>query len=618
MPSATRKRLRNVPTVERVTTPTATCRIALISRAAAHTTPLFWLRAASAAGASSADAFLVHLGRRITTALRSLAEAAEAARAELSESRATLHAAIDARCDELTARVNSAEAIKATALECELIAVDAALERWRSESGDVRETISSLSDADLELQHATLASRLDAMDALLQALPTVVVEPPVVGIIADTPATLAAIAGFGRVIAPIPINAADLNCSGPPVGSCVHAGDTLCLRLSLGARHADQSAEELDVSLGMLANATWVQAKSGIEPRWQSLQATVEHIATDRCLVVSLQVPSSYTHGASISICALCEMGQPPMLQSLSVPMYRGITAPLRTEPACVWCTPCISPLGLLYCPVRDKQPSDVLVFGCDGTELSSIPISRLGFSFGTYCLCAAYVHGSAPSLLLSESDADTSRLVAIDPSSHAVFWRSAVVHHGGAENAELTVLLPLGVVVVCCGDTLFALRLSDGVRVGRCGGLGTHDSLVSADPVTGTVFGSAVSDVSGLNEIHAWSFAPDGLGIQITPDGPITAARSDRSFRPLAVVPPAIGKRISHLVVVAHDSDRAPELLVMSLPGRILVHTHNLRGLDVTRLVADPWGEALIVCDSVSDALCALTWPLQGMLPLE
>ena len=64
-------------------------------------------------------------------------------------------------CDALAASVDSAEASKTAALEPELVSVDAALERWRAESGAVREAASSLSDVDLEKQHATLSSRLD-------------------------------------------------------------------------------------------------------------------------------------------------------------------------------------------------------------------------------------------------------------------------------------------------------------------------------------------------------------------------------------------------------------------------------------------------------------------------
>jgi len=75
-----------------------------------------------------------------------------------------------------------------------------------------------------------------------------------VGLTMDTPALLASIAGFGRVVAPLGITAADVTLEGVP--SHVRPGQTLQLRLALGARHAEQSTEELEVSLGALAAAS--------------------------------------------------------------------------------------------------------------------------------------------------------------------------------------------------------------------------------------------------------------------------------------------------------------------------------------------------------------------------
>ena len=79
--------------------------------------------------------------------------------------------------------------------------------------------------------------------------------------------------------------------------------------------------------------------------------------------------------------------------------------------------------------------------------------------------------------------------------------------------------------------------------------------------------------------------------------------------------MPPARGKSVSHLVVGTADS---PELLVLSLPGLALVHTHRLEGMEVKGLVADPWGRALAVCDAASKNLHVLAWPLPGMPPLR
>lgn len=59
---------------------------------------------------------------------------AEKTRIQLRDTRSALHAAIDARCDELAATIDSAELHKVASLERELVGIDAALERWRRDS----------------------------------------------------------------------------------------------------------------------------------------------------------------------------------------------------------------------------------------------------------------------------------------------------------------------------------------------------------------------------------------------------------------------------------------------------------------------------------------------------
>ena len=213
----------------------------LASRVDARGIPRFWLHAASSAGIAGAEGFLVHLGRSITSALQSVAEAAEAARAQLRETRAALHAAIDARCANLMACIDSSEAMKVACLERDIIAVDAALERWRADTGAVREAVSSLSDTELAVQHAALSRRLNAMEAQLRALPTAVVEPPFMGFHDDSP--VSSIAGFGHVLAPLSITATDLTLKDMSSNGMRRGGRMLLLCLSLGARHAAQTTE---------------------------------------------------------------------------------------------------------------------------------------------------------------------------------------------------------------------------------------------------------------------------------------------------------------------------------------------------------------------------------------
>jgi len=59
-------------------------------------------------GALNDDAFMCHLGQAIAAALRTVPDTAEAALTHLRSMRATLHAAIDARCDDLEAGLSRA------------------------------------------------------------------------------------------------------------------------------------------------------------------------------------------------------------------------------------------------------------------------------------------------------------------------------------------------------------------------------------------------------------------------------------------------------------------------------------------------------------------------------
>ena len=194
MSSQPRKRLREGQAVT-----------AISSTPPVDDTPLNWRLAAASAGVSGADAFLLHLGRSIAAALQSIREASEDARVQLRELRSTVISAIGARFDELNARIDSADASKTASLEREFVAVDAALERWRAASGAPLDAVSALTIQVPSTHHAALSCRLDDMKAQLQALPTAVVEPPFVALLADTPALLSSIADFGRVLAPLPL-----------------------------------------------------------------------------------------------------------------------------------------------------------------------------------------------------------------------------------------------------------------------------------------------------------------------------------------------------------------------------------------------------------------------------
>ena len=235
-------------------------------------------------------------------------------------------------------------------------------------------------------------------------------------------------------------------------------------------------------------------------------------------------------------------------------------------------------------------------------------PVSDLGLSARTRW--TAYVPGSIPSLLVADMKSHSSRLVAVDPATRTVRWTSDAGSFAGiVDYVGIAAIPPLGVVAVCNESFLSAHRVSDGSRVGSLEIPGLTFFL-TADTSSGTVYGSICDDYRNKT-VNAWSCASNGATVDITLIGPVAAAGTSSLPRPLAVVPPAPGKGVSHLVVGTSSS---PELLVLSLPGLALVHTHRLEGMRVTGLAADPWGGALAVCDAASKSLYVLAWPLPGM----
>jgi len=130
--------------------------------------------------------------------------------------RAVVHAAIDSQFEEVERSIHAVEASKAAALERELISIDAALERWRSDIRSFHDDVAALSDPELTAQHATLTSRLDAMQSKLLLLPTAVVEPPILGLTTSAHDVITAIAGCVRVMAPLSITAAGVTLAGSP------------------------------------------------------------------------------------------------------------------------------------------------------------------------------------------------------------------------------------------------------------------------------------------------------------------------------------------------------------------------------------------------------------------
>ena len=110
-----------------------TLRASLRHRVSDAYIPSSWIHAAASVGAAGTDAFLCHVGRSIAVSLRIVPDLAESSRSQLRSMRATLHAAVDARCDNLEARISMTESAKIVRLS-----VRSSLSTLRWSAGDPR------------------------------------------------------------------------------------------------------------------------------------------------------------------------------------------------------------------------------------------------------------------------------------------------------------------------------------------------------------------------------------------------------------------------------------------------------------------------------------------------
>lgn len=215
----------------------------LARRSSDKAIPSFLTNVASLCGTRSMDALMCSIGQSVAAAIRSVQTSAEASHERLRSLRATLHDAIDVRCDKLEVELYGATSAKTAALERELAAVDTALDAWRSETGHVTTAIAKLSDADLMARHANLKKRLDGLELQLRALPTLV-EPPRVNLIVSSSTLLDNIARFGRV------DISGSHVALERVPTRVPPGQTCNVHMTISGRRADRPTAALDMQLG--------------------------------------------------------------------------------------------------------------------------------------------------------------------------------------------------------------------------------------------------------------------------------------------------------------------------------------------------------------------------------
>jgi hypothetical protein len=563
-------------------------------------TPSFWADVSARLGSIGTDAGLCALGREVADAIRAVECSAETERQRLESLRATLHVAIDARIDELLAKVTSAESAKIAALDRELERLDASLERTRREYAEAREALTSKSDDEIAALSVVLTASLDGIDTLLATLPHGPVEPSLLRLELDEGALLSSIRTAGTVLAPRGVHVVDVVLRALP--TAVRPGRPLQFELALSDDYPCRAPAELEAAAASLAFHARVDVSldtgAGLEP----LEATM--VTSSGVVIVSVAIPDSAGRGAEVVISSVTVAGQ-PLTGGQTLParlqLPKGMHAPMviRGAANAFQCSAVITHEGTLVVPAYQRP--DALMFAADGSVLPPLPLAVLGLSSRTL---SAGVDTASGTLLLADVSGASSKLVAVDAASRAVRWSAAL----GSDCCGIAVLPAQGVVIVSDPDhgKLRVHRLSDGVRVTSADA--GWPVYVAADPACGTVYASTGNGPFCRVSAFRWD------GAALVAEGVIKAAVTGVAFRPLAVMPPTPGRYTSYLVMGVQFM---PTLLVLSLPDRRLVHTHTLEGMEMTGLAADPSGAALVVFDAVSKAAHVLSWPLPGMPPL-
>lgn len=415
-------------------------------------------------------------------------------------------------------------------------------------------------------------------------------------------------ADLARLVAPRGLRAADLRVvCGARAG---HPGSQACLcALELVEPIAD---EERDVVLKAIASHTRAHLV-GFENTVRPCASRVE---------VWVNIPVDATHGTSVALQRLdvagerfCLGAEPPTLV-----LHLGLHAPLtlnlerrgfqgnRHSPA-------VSMTGELYLPM-DSSPV-VYAFASDGSPLPSLNVEELGLS---RCVRAAAVDDASGTLILAcnlQSKGGT-RIVALNIATRKRLWAvndtplacfGLAVIPGVAEGG--------GSAVVATGgeEGLVVFSVRDGAIMQRLET--TADPLfLTCDPSTLSVYMSPY--FPHVVERFVW----EGAGL--VHRGLVDEAGVRSAYHPIAVMPPAPGKQVSHLLIVDMGTSR---LLVLALPGHARVHECKLQeGASIVGIAADPSGTALAVCfnavarGSDSDSVRVFAWPQEvpGMPELE
>jgi hypothetical protein len=398
---------------------------------------------------------------------------------------------------------------------------------------------------------------------------------------------------------------------------------SLVLRPALTATHPEREAAALEsiahhVSVAAILEPPVETAEAPHASTLQALPFITKPSPSSRCVVVTVVLPKTGPSlvGYSVCISRVTIAGQAVQLD-FALPVRAVIVAGLSSP---LWLpapgfgayqifTPAVSRCGNLFVPQYYKP---FCVFNCDGTPIPAPDISGLGL-LSADSITAAGICDLTNTLFLGDCSLPGG-IVALDQDSYSVRWAAPAETLRGCSG--IAVLSPQGVVVAASKSDrmLHVFRIMDGALLASvpAGGEGPLVSA-AADPETSTVF------VGHKNIV--FSYAWDGASL--SPIGEVEAAGRGENYeyRALAVMPPAHGASVSHLLVATWGSG---EFIALSLPDYHVAFRGPFRcpispgGAPVTvnfrGIAADPTGRAVVICERIRETVFVVPWPMETL----
>jgi hypothetical protein len=421
-------------------------------------------------------------------------------------------------------------------------------------------------------------------------------------------------AGIGTLSAPCAPIVSDFALAIPRWISC--AASVLTFRVELEGYPLPADAASVSAITASLVLHTTICAQL-CEPlddggvRVSDLAATFAPDAPSLGAVVTVLLPTRLRIGAEVRVCSMSFAGTPINSPLAVLPASASVVSmvtplSLPTPYLCGFgATSAITTSGTLFVPQsQGLRGASLRIFEFDGKAARYAGMNARG---AVSAVAACEVTNTLVVVYTS-----TRRIVGLDLTSLQLRWSVK----GSEERLGflgVAILSAHGVVVVSVLNPaeLRCYAVSNGAFV---------SSLSMTRPIALAGGGPGLPDSVFVSTTaqNVMQVQWDSRTLSLTPPEPVAAANENRrgSYRLLTVMPPAPGKSVSHLIVGTWGT---PELLVISLPDCTLVHVHEMEGIEILGLAADPSGTVLAVSATGTPETTTrvLAWPLEGMPPL-